>query len=180
MMVQINQISGLPKNEYSGWNAACIAFSKLRLTSGLEREMGLSDGTLRNRLNPNTTNANLTVKQLIEITNRSGHTELIDGVLQSVNMVGAPLNGSDKETTLAIQALKASQFSGELAQVVLQNANGSRLPRTERDRIRNIASAGIRNFVSVINTIETKTAGIQPLLAMSVDVAAGFPLPGIA
>ncbi|MDD1792547.1 phage regulatory CII family protein [Enterovibrio sp. ZSDZ42] len=179
-MTQINQMSGSRENEQNAYNAACVAFSKLRLTSGLEREMGLCDGTLRNRLNPNNLNANLTVKQLIEITNRSGRTELVDGVLQSVNMVGAPLNGSDTEATLAIHALKASQYSGELAQIALQNANAQRLPRTERDRIREIASAGIRNFVSVINTIEYKTAGIQPLLAMGADVVTGLPLPGIA
>ncbi|MEI8607924.1 phage regulatory CII family protein [Enterovibrio sp. Hal110] len=180
MMTQNNEMYGSRGNEYNSYESACVAFSKLRLTSGLEREMRLCDGTLRNRLNPNVENANLTVKQLIEITNRSGRTELIDGVLQSVNMVGAPLNGSDEGTTLAIHALKASQYSGELAQVVLQNTNGKHLPRIERDRIRILASAGIRNFVSVINTIESKTAGIQPLLAMSVDAVAGLPIPGIA
>ncbi|WP_188008853.1 phage regulatory CII family protein [Grimontia hollisae] len=179
-MAQNNQIDGSRESVLKGWKSGCHAFAALRLSSQLERELGYAAGTIRKRINPNYDDAKLTVEQLIEITHASGRPELIEGVLQSVNYVGAPLKGSDQEATLAVQALKASQYSGELAQVVLQNANGSRLPRTERDRIRNIASAGIRNFVSVINTIEYKTAGIQPLLAMGADVAAGFPLPGIA
>lgn len=179
-MTQNNQMDGSRGNVPQGWRAGCQAFAALRLSSQLERGLGYAAGTIRKRINPDYAEAKLTVEQLIEITNRSGRPELIEGVLQSVNYVGAPITGADTEETLAIKALKASQFSGELAQVVLQNANGSRLPRTERDRIRNIASAGIRNFVSVINTIETKTAGIQPLLSIGADVAAGFPLPGIA
>lgn len=72
------------------------------------------------------------------------------------------------------------QHSGDLSRMALEYAGNDRLSRTNKHIIIQKAQADISNLVLLINDIESRTKGVSPFLAMSVDlVANGSAIPGL-
>ena len=147
--------------EQQAFDDACCAFAQKENLSALERTLSMRAATLRNKLNPSQP-AKLTVIELTLITRLTGNHVIVDSLLKNLSMVGANIDAESTHTQLAVHALKANKVSGELSDMALHHANARHMVRTERERLKFIAYQGIRNLVSLVNTLEVKTAGIQP------------------
>lgn len=162
------------------WMDACCAFANNVDMAAIARRVGINPPMLRNKMNPDQPHQ-LTVRELIDITNETGNEILVSGLLSACGMVGAKLPDEEAKTSLAYRALLASQNAGELSAAALKHSDHNYLPRTERETLRETANRGIRNLVLLVNELENRTAGAAPFLSMTMEaIGNGMPLPGLA
>ncbi|CZF83661.1 MULTISPECIES: phage regulatory CII family protein [Grimontia] len=161
------------------WDEHCYTFANSTDMTNMAQRIGITPQMMRNKVNPSQPHE-LKVRELIDITN-TGNETLISGLLLACGMVGAKLPKENESATLAIRALLSSKHAGEISAAALENAGAERLPRTERETLRDVAHRSIRNMVLLISDLENRTAGIAPFLSMSMEtIGNGMPLPGLA
>lgn len=178
-MIKNSSMCTLRECKQKIWDSHCYAFANSTDMTDMAKRIGITPQMMRNKVNPDQPHE-LKVRELIDITN-TGNETLISGLLLACGMVGAKLPEENDEATLAVRALLASKHAGEISTIALENAGAERLPRTERENIRDIAHRSIRNMVLLISDLENRTAGVAPFLSMSVEaIGNGMPMPGLA
>ncbi|PMN68389.1 phage regulatory CII family protein [Enterovibrio norvegicus] len=179
-MTKNSSMCELRERKQKIWDDACCAFANAKDMTAVANTVGMTPQMFRNKMNPAQPHQ-LTVRELINITNETGNELLVSGLLSACDMVGAKVSDHREGNTLAVHALLASQNAGELSTAALKHGNANHLPRTERETLRETAQRGVRNLVLLINELENRTASAAPFLSMSMEaIGNGLPMPGLS
>lgn len=161
------------------FDEACCAFANTENMEQIARDLGMSPGMLRNKLNPAQPHV-LKPVELVAVSKVSGNYTLVNCLLLGLGLVAAPVESEEEAESIVERLLKHSANAGELSTWALQHGSGPRLSRTHKQSLIQKAQAGIGNLVLLINDIENRTSGASPILSMGVDfIVNGAPIPGL-
>lgn len=170
----------LRERKQSILDEACVAFANRHNVEQLAKQSAITGTMLRNKLNPSQPHQ-LTVTDLMVITEKSGDYSLTQSVLHNLNMVAAPIDLKNESRSLAERALVNAAFSGDLAKEALELNNTIRLPRSRRNQVMRTAQSALANLVLIVNELENRTGSTSPLLGFASDfVISGMPIPGLS
>jgi len=135
---------------------------------------------LRNMLNPNQPHV-LKPVVLASISRVSGDYSIVNTLFADDGVVTIPLPKAEDDLNLLERVLQLNTHSGELSSDALAMCTAERLPRSIKRKTLAKAQAALGNLVLLINDLEHRTSGIQPLMQMGSDfLASGATIPGIA
>ncbi|MEZ8881755.1 phage regulatory CII family protein [Vibrio lentus] len=179
-MNEIDSMCEFRGSKQKAFNEACCAFANSENMTKLAKAVGMNATMLRNKLNPEQPHI-LTSVELVMITKASGNFTILNSLLLGLGVVTAQVPQDASEETFIKRALENAMHSGDLSRMALEHAGRDRLSRSNKHVIIQKAQAGISNLVLLINDIESRTKGVSPFLAMSVDlVANGSAIPGLS
>lgn len=176
----INSMCVLRERKQQAFDAACCDFVVNHDVEAIARKLELSGTMLRNMLNPNQPHV-LKPVVLASISRVSGDYSIVNTLFAGDGVVTTPIPKDEDRLNLLERVLKHSAFSGELSSDALAMCNAERLPRSTKRKTLAKAQAALGNLVLLINDLENRTTGLQPLVQMGSDfLANGAPLPGLA
>ncbi|WP_434360904.1 phage regulatory CII family protein [Parasalinivibrio latis] len=159
---------------------SCVAFANRHNLEDVAKQVAMKPNMLRNKMNPNMQHQ-LTVRDMLAITEATGDDGLVRGIFCALDMVAAkvPANGGGK--SLVEHALVNAAHAGDLSRHAIELVGHSTLPRTKRQKLKESCHSALANMVLLVNELENRTASTNPFIGMATDmVANGFPMPGIA
>ncbi|MCG9624204.1 phage regulatory CII family protein [Vibrio mediterranei] len=175
-----NSMCALRERKQQAFDAACCDFVVNHDIESIARKLGLNGTMLRNMLNPNQPHV-LKPVVLASISRASGDYSIVNTLFAEDGVVTVPIPNAQDDLNLLERVLKHSAFSGELSSDALAMCNAERLPRSTKRKTLAKAQAALGNLVLLINDLEHRTTGLQPLIQMGTDfLANGTPLPGLA
>ncbi|MCA2412807.1 MULTISPECIES: phage regulatory CII family protein [Vibrio] len=175
-----NSMCVLRERKQQAFDAACCDFVVNHDVEAIARKLELSGTMLRNMLNPNQPHV-LKPVVLASISRVSGDYSIVNTLFAEDGVVTVPIPKSEERLNLLERVLRHSAFSGELSSDALAMCNAERLPRSTKRKTLAKAQAALGNLVLLINDLEYRTTGFQPLMQMGTDfLANGAPLPGLA
>lgn len=170
------------ESKQAAFDEACCAFAVTENMEAIARKVNLPKLTpsmLRNKLNPAQPHV-LKPIELIAVSKASGNYALINCLLTGCDLVTAHVDQTE-ETDLLTRLLYASKNAGDLSSWALDVGNKTTLSRTHKQSLIQKAQVGISNLVMIINDVENRSSGFQPLMQMGFDfVTNGAPIPGVA
>ncbi|NOH60310.1 phage regulatory CII family protein [Vibrio sp. RE88] len=170
----------LRERKQQAFDAACCDFVVNHDCEAIGRRIGVDGQVIRNMLNPAQSRV-LTPVVLSLISRDSGDYSIVNTLFADDGVVTIPLPKAEDELNLFEKVLKHSAFSGELSSDALAMCTAERLPRSTKRKTLAKAQAALGNLVLLINDLENRTTGLQPLVQMGTDfLANGAPIPGIA
>lgn len=168
------------ESKQQAFNDACCAFAVTENMEAIARKLDMSPTMLRNKLNPAQPHV-LKPVELIAISKVSGNHTLINCLVMGCDLVIAHVDTSESEVDLITRLLHANMHAGELSSLALDVSNQRGFTRTHRQSIIQKAQMSIGNLVLLINDVENRSSGVQPLLQMGLDfITNGAPIPGVA
>lgn len=170
------------ESKQQAFNDACCAFAVAENMEAIARKLEMSPTMLRNKLNPAQPHI-LKPVELIAISKVSGNYTLINCLLMGCGMVTAHVEqqSEDEKEDLLTRLLHVNKDAGDLSSWALEVGNKKTLSRTHRQSIIQKAQMSIGNLVLLINDVENRSSGIQPLMQMGLDFFTnGTPIPGLA
>lgn len=158
------------------YESACRKFSTAHCVKSLVQQCGFHQRqTLSNKLNPEQPHT-LNVRELITITQTTGDTTLVDGVLLELDMcaVRLPKNDNTDNPNLVKSALQMSADSGNLAQTVMDfdNTHTKRLSRSDRNQIADRALSIAKEAMAFMAEVDNRFHGMSsgPVFATGLDL----------
>ncbi|EMF7383247.1 phage regulatory CII family protein [Vibrio parahaemolyticus] len=174
-----NSMCILRERKQQAFDAACCDFVVNHDVEAIARKLELSGTMLRNMLNPNQPHV-LKPVVLASISRVSGDYSIVNTLFAEDGVVTVPIPKSEERLNLLERVLRHSAFSGELSSDALAMCNAERLPRSTKRKTLAKAQAALGNLVLLINDLEYRTTGMQPLVQMGSDfLANGAPIPGV-
>lgn len=174
-----NSMCVLRERKQQAFDAACCDFVVNHDVESIARKLELSGTMLRNMLNPNQPHV-LKPVVLASISRVSGDYSIVNTLFAEDGVVTVPIPNAKDNLNLLERVLKHSAFSGELSSDALAMCNAERLPRSTKRKTLAKAQAALGNLVLLINDLEHRTTGLQPLVQMGTDfLANGAPIPGL-
>ncbi|UTZ24253.1 phage regulatory CII family protein [Vibrio campbellii] len=175
-----NSMCVLRERKQQAFDAACCDFVVNHDVEAIARKLELSGTMLRNMLNPNQPHV-LKPVVLASISRVSGDYSIVNTLFAEDGVVTVPIPNAKDNLNLLERVLKHSAFSGELSSDALAMCNAERLPRSTKRKTLAKAQAALGNLVLLINDLENRTTGLQPLMQIGTDfLANGAPIPGLA
>ena len=175
-----NSMGVIRERKQQDFDAACCDFVVNHDIEAIARKLELNGTMLRNMLNPNQPHV-LKPVVLASISRVSGDYSIVNTLFAGDGVVTVPLPKEAEQLNLFERFLKLSSQSGELSSDALAMCTAERLPRSKKRKTLAKAQAALGNLVLLINDLEHRTTGLQPLIQMGTDfLANGAPLPGIA
>ncbi len=170
----------LRERKQQAFNAVCCDFVVNHDIEAIARKLELNGTMLRNMLNPNQPHV-LKPVVLASISRISGDYSIVNTLFADDGVVTVPLPEVEGEMNLLQRVLKLNAHSGELSSDALAMCTAERLPRSKKRKTLAKAQAALGNLVLLINDLEHRTTGLQPLVQMGTDfLANGAPMPGLA
>ncbi|MFB9135701.1 phage regulatory CII family protein [Vibrio olivae] len=170
----------LRERKQQAFNAACCDFVINHDIEAIARKLELNGTMLRNMLNPNQPHV-LKPVVLASISRVSGDYSIVNTLFADDGVVTVPLPEVEGELNFLQRVLKLNAHSGELSSDALAMCTAERLPRSKKRKTLAKAQAALGNLVLLINDLEHRTTGLQPLVQMGTDfLANGAPMPGLA
>ena len=162
------------------YDAVCCDFVLNHDVEKLARVMGIDGQALRNMLNP-AQPRHLTPPVLALLCRVSGDYTILNTLLAEDGVVTIQVPRTEEEQKNYVErVLQLSADSGELSSDALTMCNAERLPRSRRRKTLAKAQAALSNLVLLINDLEHRTTGLQPLMQMGSDfLVNGAPIPGL-
>ncbi|MCY9805352.1 phage regulatory CII family protein [Vibrio scophthalmi] len=175
-----NSMCVLRERKQQAFDAACCDFVVNHDVEAIARNLALSGTMLRNKLNPNQPHV-LKPVELALISRVSGDYTILNTLLAEDGVVSIRIPQTEEEkTTYLEKVLQLSVDSGELSSDALAMCNAERLPRSRKRKTLAKAQAALGNLVLLINDLEHRTTGLQPLIQMGSEfLVNGAPLPGL-
>ncbi|EMD1210311.1 phage regulatory CII family protein [Vibrio alginolyticus] len=175
-----NSMCVLRERKQQAFDAACCDFVVNHDVEAIARRLELNGTMLRNMLNPNQPHV-LKPVVLASISRVSGDYSIVNTLFADDGVVTIPLPKAEDNLNLFERFLKLNTHSGELSSDALAMCTAERLPRSRKRKTLAKAQAALGNLVLLINDLENRTTGLQPLMQMGTDfLANGAPLPGLA
>lgn len=175
-----NTMCVLRERKQQAFDSACCDFVVNHDVEAIARKLALNGTILRNMLNPNQPHV-LKPVVLAAISRESGDYSIVNTLFAEDGVVTVPIPKNQERLNLLERVLKHSAFSGELSSDALAMCNAERLPRSTKRKTLAKAQAALGNLVLLINDLEHRTTGLQPLVQIGTDfLANGAPLPGFA
>ena len=175
-----NSMCVIRERKQQAFDAACCDFVVNHDIEAIARKLELNGTMLRNMLNPRQPHV-LKPVVLASISRESGDYSIVNTLFACDGVVTVPLPKEAEQLNLFERFLKLSSQSGELSSDALAMCTAERLPRSTKRKTLAKAQAALGNLVLLINDLEHRTTGLQPLIQMGTDfLANGAPLPGIA
>ncbi|MCY9853143.1 phage regulatory CII family protein [Vibrio mediterranei] len=175
-----NSMCVLRERKQQAFDAACCDFVVNHDVEAIARKLELSGTMLRNMLNPNQPHV-LKPVVLASISRVSGDYSIVNTLFADDGVVTIPLPKAEDDLNLLERVLQLNTHSGELSSDALAMCTAERLPRSTKRKTLAKAQAALGNLVLLINDLEHRTTGLQPLVQMGTDfLANGAPIPGIA
>ncbi|HAS64194.1 MAG TPA: transcriptional regulator [Vibrio sp.] len=162
------------------YNAVCSDFALNHNMEKLASRIGIKSGTmLRNKLNPEQPHK-LDPVDLALLCKESGDFTILNTLMADLGVVTVPIPDSKEDKNFLERVLFNSVLSGEISQDALDMHSTERLPRSVKRKTLARAQSALGNLVLLINDLERRTTGIQPLMQMGSDFFAnGAPIPGL-
>ncbi|MFB1072331.1 phage regulatory CII family protein [Vibrio diabolicus] len=175
-----NSMYVLRERKQQAFDAACCDFVVNHDVEAIARKLELSGTMLRNMLNPNQPHV-LKPVVLASISRVSGDYSIVNTLFADDGVVTIPLPKAEDDLNLLERFLKLNTHAGELSSDALAMCTAERLPRSTKRKTLAKAQAALGNLVLLINDLESRTTGLQPLVQMGTDfLANGAPIPGLA
>lgn len=162
------------------YDAVCSDFARNHNMEKLAPLVGIKSGTmLRNKLNPEQPHK-LDPVDLAMLCKESGDFTILNTLMADLGVVTVPLPESNDDRNFLERVLYNSVLSGEISQDALDMHTTKPLPRSAKRKTLARAQSALSNLVLLINDLERRTTGIQPLMQMGTDfIANGAPIPGL-
>lgn len=174
-----NSMYVLRERKQQAFDAACCDFVVNHDAEAIARNIGMSGQALRNMLNPAQPRV-LTPVVLASISRASGDYSIVNTLFADDGVVTIPLQKAEDELNLLERVLQLNTHSGELSSDALAMCTAERLPRSTKRKTLAKAQAALGNLVLLINDLEHRTTGLQPLMQFGTDfLANGAPIPGL-
>ncbi|HHX8450571.1 TPA: phage regulatory CII family protein [Vibrio diabolicus] len=174
-----NSMCVLRECKQQAFDAACCDFVVNHDVEAIARKLELNGTMLRNMLNPNQPHV-LKPVVLASISRVSGDYSIVNTLFSNDGVVTVPLPKAETDLNLLERVLQLSTHSGELSSDALAMCTAERLPRSRKRKTLAKAQAALGNLVLLINDLENRTTGLQPLMQMGTEfLANGAPLPGL-
>ncbi|MGY6481986.1 phage regulatory CII family protein [Vibrio parahaemolyticus] len=175
-----NSMCVLRERKQQAFDAACCDFVINHDVEAIARKLDLSGTMLRNMLNPNQPHV-LKPVLLASISRVSGDYSIVNTLFADDGVVTIPLPKAEEDLNLLERVLQLNTHSGELSSDAMAMCTTERLPRSRKRKTLAKAQAALGNLVLLINDLENRTTGLQPLMQIGTDfLANGAPLPGVA
>ncbi|MFA0609494.1 phage regulatory CII family protein [Vibrio sp. 10N.222.49.B4] len=175
-----NSMCVLRERKQQAFDAACCDFVVNHDVEAIARKLELSGTMLRNMLNPNQPHV-LKPVVLASISRVSGDYSIVNTLFADDGVVTIPLPKAEDDLNLLERVLQLNTYSGELSSDALAMCTAERLPRSTKRKTLAKAQAALGNLVLLINDLEHRTTGLQPLMQFGTDfLANGAPIPGFA
>lgn len=178
-MNEKNSMCEFRELKQKSFDEACFSFARQENMEAIARELEMSPTMLRNKLNPDQPHV-LKPVELIAVSKVSGNYTLVNSLLLGLDVVTAPVESVEQAESIVGRLFKHSANAGELSAWGLAHGNQNHFSRTQKQSLIQKAQAGIGNLVLLINEIEDRTTGLQPLMQFGSDfLANGAPIPGL-
>lgn len=179
-MDENNSMYVLRERKQRAFDAACCDFVVNHDCEAIGRRIGVEGQVIRNMLNPAQSRV-LTPVVLSLISRDSGDYSIVNTLFADDGVVTIPLPKAKEDLNLLERVLQLNTHSGELSSDAMAMCTTERLPRSRKRKTLAKAQAALGNLVLLINDLENRTTGLQPLMQMGSDfLANGAPLPGLA
>ncbi|MER2495315.1 phage regulatory CII family protein [Vibrio neptunius] len=180
-MTMNNAIFELRERKQQSYDAVCCDFVVNHDIEKIARAIGMDGQALRNMLNP-AQPRHLPAPIMSMICKVTGDYTIPNTLFSEDGVVTVPVPQTEEEQkTYLERVLQLSTDSGELSSNALNICNAERLPRSTKRKTLAKAQAALGNLVLLINDLENRTTGLQPLVQMGTDfLANGAPMPGFA
>ncbi|AUI86608.1 transcriptional regulator [Vibrio azureus] len=174
-----NTMYVLRELKQQSYDAACCDFVVNHDIEAIARKLKMSGGMLRNKLNPNQPHV-LKPIELALISRVSKDYSIVNTLFANDGVVTVPLPNQENQLSTLEKILQLNSDSGELSRDAIAVCTAERLPRSKKRKTLAKAQAALGNLVLLINDLEQRTTGLQPLIQMGTDfMANGSPLPGL-
>ncbi|UTT84288.1 phage regulatory CII family protein [Vibrio pelagius] len=175
-----NSMCVLRERKQQIFDAACCDFVVNHDVEAIARKLELNGTMLRNKLNPNQPHV-LKPVELALISRVSGDYSIVNTLFANDGVVTISLPKDEDELNLLERVLQLNAHSGELSSDALAMCTAERLPRSTKRKTLAKAQAALGNLVLLINDLEHRTTGLQPLMQFGTDfLANGAPILGLA
>ncbi|RSD31963.1 phage regulatory CII family protein [Vibrio pectenicida] len=175
-----NSMCVLRERKQQAFDAACCDFVVNHDVEAIARKLEINGTILRNMLNPNQPHV-LKPVVLASISRASGDYSIVNTLFSGDGVVTIPLPKAEDDLNLIERVLQLNNHSGELSSDALAMCTAERLPRSTKRKTLAKAQAALSNLVLLINDLEHRTTGLQPLVQMGTDfLVNGAPIPGLA
>ncbi len=171
----------LGERKQRAFDAVCCDFVVNHDVEKIARTIGMDGQVLRNMLNPSQPR-HLTVPVMSMLCYASGDYTIPNTLFSEDGVVTIPVPRSEEERkTYLERVLQLSADSGELSSNAHAICTAERLPRSTKRKTLAVAQAALGNLVLLINDLEERTTGLQPLVQMGTEfLVNGAPIPGLA
>ena len=174
-----NSMCVLRERKQQTFDAACCDFVVNHDCEAIGRRIGVEGQVIRNMLNPAQSRV-LTPVVLSLISRDSGDYSIVNTLFADDGVVTIPLPKAEEDLNLLERVLQLNTHSGELSSDAMAMCTTERLPRSRKRKTLAKAQAALGNLVLLINELENRTTGLQPLMQMGTDfLANGAPIPGL-
>ncbi|SQA61766.1 regulatory CII family protein [Yersinia pseudotuberculosis] len=151
------------------FDVAMRGFALAHNLSELAGRVGMNAQTLRNKLNPEQPHQ-LTVTELLAITDATEDANLIDAMLAQINcMPSVPVNEASADN-ISTYALKATAAVGSIAAAAVQ---GNHKTAFSKSALLDSVNTAIRHLSLIGLTVQCRIQS-TPALASTVDVISGL------
>ncbi|EKB1966825.1 TPA: phage regulatory CII family protein [Vibrio parahaemolyticus] len=175
-----NSMYVLRERKQQAFDAACCDFVVNHDCEAIGRRIGVEGQVIRNMLNPAQPRV-LTPIVLSLISRDSADYSIVNTLFAGDGVVTIPLPKVEEDLNLLERVLQLNTHSGELSSDAMAMCTTERLPRSRKRKTLAKAQAALGNLVLLINDLENRTTGLQPLMQIGTDfLANGAPLPGLA
>lgn len=162
---------------HNSFDAACTRFARSENMKSIASELDIKAAVLRNKLNPN----QLTVAELISITNKTENETIVNGVILDLGLTVVRMPKNQSKKSLAMSALSVNAVAGYIANDVIEVESDRRLTQTRKDQIVKKAQSAVRELVFLMSDVENRCGGAAPFVSMCADavMTGGVPMPGM-
>lgn len=171
----------LRERKQQAYDAVCCDFAVNHDLEKVAQRIGLSGQVLRNMLNP-AQPRHLTMPVMAMVCRATGDYTIPNTLFSEDGVVTIPVpRTEDEQKTYLERVLQLVADSGELSSNALDICTAERLSRTKKRKTLAKAQAALGNLVLLINDLENRTTGLQPLVQMGTEfMVNGAPIPGLA
>ncbi|EOH4103216.1 phage regulatory CII family protein [Vibrio vulnificus] len=160
-------------------DAVCCDFVVNHDIEKLAKRTGMKGQLLRNKLNPSQPHQ-LHPIELLLICKASGDYTIINTLFADSGLITVAIPEKDEKNIIERVLLNTS-LCGELSSDAMQMCTAERLPRSRKRKTLAKVQTAISNLVLLVNDLENRTTGLQPLVQMGSDfLTSGAPIPGFA
>ncbi|MGY0155892.1 phage regulatory CII family protein [Edwardsiella tarda] len=162
-------------SKHAHFDAACRAFTRVHNVEEVAAAIGMRrPQVLRNKLNPDQPHQ-LTVPDIIAITDYTEDACLLDGLLAQINCLPAVPRNEAKPGNLSLCTLQATASVGALA---AEAVSPGHMTAARRTAILDQANAAIRNLSLITLSIEARLH-TAPMMAAAIDVVTAM-MPAVS
>ncbi|EKN4118678.1 phage regulatory CII family protein [Yersinia enterocolitica] len=156
-------------SKHPHFDNACRQFPTRHNLTQLAKQLDMNAQTLRNKLNPEQPHQ-LTVTELLAITDATEDASLIDAMLAQINcMPSVPVNEASADN-ISTYALKATAAVGSIAAAAVQ---GNHKTAFSKSALLDSVNTAIRHLSLIGLTVQARIQS-TPALASTVDVISGL------